>query len=262
MQNADPKELAKFSELAHKWWDPESEFRPLHQINPLRLNWIEQTVGKLDGLKVLDVGCGGGILSEAMAQRGAQVLGIDLAERSLKVAQLHALESGQTRVEYREIAAEALAAETVHWLLYGALVLVPLSGWIHHAATEEQARDVETILASLGVDEGRPKFEVWNKVDLLDPDKRAALRERTARDPSLFAVSAVTGEGLESLLTAIAEALAETRSEAVLTLGFADGKRRAWLFAQDVVQAEEQSDDGFRLTVLWTPRQAARYAAL
>jgi 2-polyprenyl-6-hydroxyphenyl methylase / 3-demethylubiquinone-9 3-methyltransferase len=111
MQNVDPKELAKFSELAHKWWDPESEFRPLHQINPLRLNWIEQTVGKLDGLKVLDVGCGGGILSEAMAQRGAQVLGIDLAERSLKVAQLHALESGQTRVEYREIAAEALAAE-------------------------------------------------------------------------------------------------------------------------------------------------------
>jgi 2-polyprenyl-6-hydroxyphenyl methylase/3-demethylubiquinone-9 3-methyltransferase len=111
MQNADPKELAKFSELAHKWWDPESEFRPLHQINPLRLGWIEQTVGKLDGLKVLDVGCGGGILSEAMAQRGAQVLGIDLAERSLKVAQLHALESGQTRVEYREVAAEALAAE-------------------------------------------------------------------------------------------------------------------------------------------------------
>ena len=111
MQNADPKELAKFSELAHKWWDPESEFRPLHQINPLRLNWIEQTVGKLDGLKVLDVGCGGGILSEAMAQRGAQVLGIDLAERSLKVAQLHALESGQTRVQYREVAAEALAAE-------------------------------------------------------------------------------------------------------------------------------------------------------
>ena len=111
MQNADPKELAKFSELAHKWWDPESEFRPLHQINPLRLGWIEQTVGKLDGLKVLDVGCGGGILSEAMALRGAQVLGIDLAERSLKVAQLHALESGQTRVQYREVAAEALAAE-------------------------------------------------------------------------------------------------------------------------------------------------------
>ncbi|MCE8520120.1 GTPase HflX [Ruegeria pomeroyi] len=133
---------------------------------------------------------------------------------------------------------------------------------ISHAATEEQARDVEAILASLGVDEGRPKFEVWNKVDLLDPDKRAALRERTARDASLFAVSAVTGEGLEPLLSAIAQALAETRSEAVLTLGFADGKRRAWLFEQDVVQAEEQTEDGFRLTVLWTPRQAARYAAL
>ncbi|MCE8511690.1 GTPase HflX [Ruegeria pomeroyi] len=133
---------------------------------------------------------------------------------------------------------------------------------IHHAATEEQARDVEAILASLGVDEGRPKFEVWNKVDLLDPDRRAALRERTARDASLFAVSAVTGEGLEPLLSAIAEALAETRSEAVLTLGFADGKRRAWLFQQDVVEAEEQTEDGFRLTVLWTPQQAARYAAL
>jgi 2-polyprenyl-6-hydroxyphenyl methylase / 3-demethylubiquinone-9 3-methyltransferase len=111
MQNVDPKELAKFSELAHKWWDPESEFRPLHQINPLRLGWIEQAVGKLDGLRVLDVGCGGGILSEAMAQRGAQVLGIDLAERSLKVAQLHALESGQSRVEYRAVAAETLAGE-------------------------------------------------------------------------------------------------------------------------------------------------------
>ncbi|MCG6557170.1 GTPase HflX [Ruegeria sp. 1NDH52C] len=133
---------------------------------------------------------------------------------------------------------------------------------ISHAATEEQARDVEAILASLGVDEGRPKFEVWNKVDLLDPDKRAALRERTARDASLFSVSAVTGEGLEPLLSAIARALAETRSEEVLTLGFAEGKRRAWLFEQDVVQAEEQTEDGFRLTVLWTPRQAARYAAL
>ena len=133
---------------------------------------------------------------------------------------------------------------------------------ISHAATEEQARDVEAILASLGVDEGRPKFEVWNKVDLLDPDKRAALRERTARDASLFSVSAVTGEGLEPLLSAIARALAETRSEEVLTLGFAEGKRRAWLFEQDVVQAEEQTEDGFRLTVLWTPRQASRYAAL
>jgi 2-polyprenyl-6-hydroxyphenyl methylase/3-demethylubiquinone-9 3-methyltransferase len=109
--NADPKELAKFSELAHKWWDPDSEFRPLHQINPLRLAWIEQCAGPLDGRQVLDVGCGGGILSEAMASRGAQVLGIDLAERSLKVAQLHAMETGQTRVDYRAVSVEALAAE-------------------------------------------------------------------------------------------------------------------------------------------------------
>jgi 2-polyprenyl-6-hydroxyphenyl methylase/3-demethylubiquinone-9 3-methyltransferase len=109
--NADPKELAKFSELAHKWWDPDSEFRPLHQINPLRLAWIEQCTGPLEGRQVLDVGCGGGILSEAMAGRGAQVLGIDLAERSLKVAQLHAMETGQTRVAYRAVAVEALATE-------------------------------------------------------------------------------------------------------------------------------------------------------
>ncbi len=109
--NADPKELAKFSELAHKWWDPDSEFRPLHRINPLRLGWIEQCAGPLDGLRIVDVGCGGGILSEAMAQRGASVLGVDLAERSLKVAQLHAMETGQAGVAYRLVAAEALAAE-------------------------------------------------------------------------------------------------------------------------------------------------------
>ena len=111
MTNADPKELAKFSELAHKWWDPESEFRPLHQINPLRLGWIEQCAGSLDGKRIVDVGCGGGILSEAMARKGAQVLGVDLAERSLKVAQLHAMEAGIDNVTYREVAAEALADE-------------------------------------------------------------------------------------------------------------------------------------------------------
>ena len=111
MTNADPKELAKFSELAHKWWDPESEFRPLHQINPLRLGWIEQCAGSLDGKRIVDVGCGGGILSEAMARKGAQVLGVDLAERSLKVAQLHAMETGIDNVTYREVAAEALADE-------------------------------------------------------------------------------------------------------------------------------------------------------
>lgn len=110
MTNADPQELAKFSELAHRWWDPESEFRPLHQINPLRLGWIEKIV-PLAGLKVLDVGCGGGILADSMARRGADVLGIDLASKALKVAQLHALEAGTERVDYREIAVEALAAE-------------------------------------------------------------------------------------------------------------------------------------------------------
>jgi 2-polyprenyl-6-hydroxyphenyl methylase/3-demethylubiquinone-9 3-methyltransferase len=112
MQNVDPKELAKFSELAHKWWDPDSEFRPLHQINPLRLGWIEQLAGPLGGRRVVDVGCGGGILAEAMAKRGAEVLGIDLAQRSLRVAQLHAMEAGVAKLDYREVAAEALAAET------------------------------------------------------------------------------------------------------------------------------------------------------
>ena len=87
--NVDPSELAKFSELAHRWWDPQSEFRPLHEINPLRLSWIEDFIS-LSGLQVLDVGCGGGILSEAMARAGAHVLGIDLASKSLRVAQLHA----------------------------------------------------------------------------------------------------------------------------------------------------------------------------
>ena len=108
--NVDPAELAKFSELAHRWWDPESEFRPLHQINPLRLEWIARQVSLADQ-QVLDVGCGGGILAEAMARQGADVLGIDLAGKSLKVAQLHALESGLTKVAYREVAVEALAAE-------------------------------------------------------------------------------------------------------------------------------------------------------
>ena len=108
--NADPQELAKFSDLAHRWWDTESEFRPLHQINPLRLDWIDQQV-RLAGKRVLDVGCGGGILSDAMARKGAKVTGIDLATKALKVAQLHAMEAGTANVEYREVAAEALADE-------------------------------------------------------------------------------------------------------------------------------------------------------
>ena len=108
--NVDPAELAKFSELAHRWWDTESEFKPLHLINPLRLAWI-QTLAPLNGKKVVDIGCGGGILSDAMARQGAQVLGADLAVKSLKVAQLHALEAGTQGVQYREISAEDLAQE-------------------------------------------------------------------------------------------------------------------------------------------------------
>ena len=107
--NADPQELAKFGELAHHWWDPEGDFRPLHQINPLRLDWIDQQV-RLAGKSVLDVGCGGGILTESMAARGADALGIDLSTKPLRVAQLHAMEAGLS-VRYREVSAEALAAE-------------------------------------------------------------------------------------------------------------------------------------------------------
>ncbi|MDD2743517.1 MAG: bifunctional 2-polyprenyl-6-hydroxyphenol methylase/3-demethylubiquinol 3-O-methyltransferase UbiG [Rhodocyclaceae bacterium] len=109
MLNADPAELDKFGELAHRWWDPNSEFKPLHDINPLRLDWIEQHAG-LAGKRVLDVGCGGGLLSEGMALRGANVTGIDLSEKPLAVAKLHLLETGQ-KVDYRKISAEALADE-------------------------------------------------------------------------------------------------------------------------------------------------------
>ena len=108
--NSDPAEIAKFSELAHRWWDPESEFRPLHQINPLRLGWIDG-MASLAGKRVLDIGCGGGILSDSMARKGAEVIGIDLSSKALAVAQLHALEAGTQGVKYREISAEAMAAE-------------------------------------------------------------------------------------------------------------------------------------------------------
>ncbi len=110
MINADPQELSKFGELAHRWWDTGSEFRPLHEINPLRLDWIDAQA-RISGKKLLDVGCGGGILSDSMARRGAQVLGIDLASKALKVARLHALEAGTPNIEYREVAVEALADE-------------------------------------------------------------------------------------------------------------------------------------------------------
>ena len=110
VSNADPAELAKFGALAHRWWDPTSEFKPLHDINPLRLGYIARRCGGLDGKRVLDVGCGGGILAEAMAASGAQVTGNDLSDKALGVARLHQLESG-AKVDYRLIAAEALAGE-------------------------------------------------------------------------------------------------------------------------------------------------------
>ena len=107
--NVDERELAKFGDLAHRWWDPNSEFKPLHEINPLRLDWIDRHAG-LAGKTVLDVGCGGGILAEAMASRGAIVTGIDLSEKPLGVARLHLLESG-LKVDYRQVAVEDLAKE-------------------------------------------------------------------------------------------------------------------------------------------------------
>lgn len=106
--NADPAELHKFSELAHRWWDPESEFKPLHAINPLRLDWIDRHAN-IAGKRVIDIGCGGGILSESMAARGALVTGADLSDKALGVARLHLYESGHT-VDYRKIAAEEIAA--------------------------------------------------------------------------------------------------------------------------------------------------------
>lgn len=107
--NVDPSEIQKFSELAHRWWDPSSEFKPLHEINPLRLEWINNLV-PLAGKKVIDIGCGGGILAESMAKKNAQVTGIDLSEKALKVADLHSLESG-VQVRYEKIAAEEIAEQ-------------------------------------------------------------------------------------------------------------------------------------------------------
>ena len=109
-QNFDPQEIAKFEALASRWWDTDSEFKPLHDINPLRLGYIEKHAGGLQGKQVLDVGCGGGILSESMAAKGATVTGIDMGEAPLSVAELHLLESGQ-KVDYRKIPAEELATE-------------------------------------------------------------------------------------------------------------------------------------------------------
>ena len=108
--NVDQTEINKFEELASRWWDPHSEFKPLHEINPLRLGYIEDHAGGLSGKKVLDVGCGGGILAESMAEKGAEVMGIDMGDANLEVARLHLLESG-LEVDYRQVPVEKLAAE-------------------------------------------------------------------------------------------------------------------------------------------------------
>ena len=111
--NVDAAEVAKFEKLAHRWWDPQSEFKPLHEINPLRLGYIEDHAGALNGKRIVDIGCGGGILSESMAAKGADVLGIDMGETPLSVAKLHKLESG-VELEYRQCTAESLANEMPH----------------------------------------------------------------------------------------------------------------------------------------------------
>ncbi len=132
---------------------------------------------------------------------------------------------------------------------------------ISHEETEAQARDVEAILNSLGVEDSRPRLEVWNKIDLLSPEDREAALARAERDPAIFAISAVTGEGVDPLLSEIATILQGARHETILKLGFADGDKRAWLYRQDVVRSEDQTEEGFEITVLWTDKQASRFAA-
>jgi len=133
---------------------------------------------------------------------------------------------------------------------------------ISHAETESQARNVRDILTSLGVPKDTRSFEVWNKLDQLDDDRAAAVRARAQRDDSVLAISAITGEGLEELQAVIAEALQGAVREAELTLAFADGKKRAWLFEQDVVIEETQTEDGFNLVVRWSAQQEAQYQRL
>lgn len=133
---------------------------------------------------------------------------------------------------------------------------------ISHADTTAQAANVAAILTTLGVDDDRPRIELWNKLDLLPAEEADAARARADREPGVFAISALTGEGLDALLSAVAEAVQGARIESRLHLGFADGKQRAWLFQQDIVQSETQGEDGFDITVLWTARQAAQFEAL
>ena len=133
---------------------------------------------------------------------------------------------------------------------------------ISHPETAEQAADVAAILGDLGVDEAVPQFELWNKLDLLAPDEREARLTEAARSPAIFAGSALTGEGVAPLLEAIAVALSEARHHAVVELSHQDGSLRAWLFRKGVVEAEEQGDEGTRIEVFWTSRQAEEFAAL
>ncbi|MCL6282012.1 GTPase HflX [Ruegeria sp. 2012CJ41-6] len=133
---------------------------------------------------------------------------------------------------------------------------------ISHADTEAQARDVAEIMISLGVNEERPSLEVWNKIDQLPDDIRDNVMTRAEREDGVFAISAVTGEGIDALLDQIAVELQGARHETVLRLGFSDGRKRAWLFEQELIQSEEQTEDGFEIIVLWTGKQEAQFAAL
>ncbi|WP_298566791.1 GTPase HflX [uncultured Aliiroseovarius sp.] len=133
---------------------------------------------------------------------------------------------------------------------------------ISHDSTDEQARDVETIMAELGVSEDTPQLEVWNKIDLLDPDAQDARRHEAARNDSVVAISALTGEGFDDLVNAIDTALGAPRQTETMTLPFSEGRKRAWLFDKGIVEAEEPGDDGWVLTVTWTEREAADFAAL
>ena len=133
---------------------------------------------------------------------------------------------------------------------------------ISHDETEHQAKDVAAILSSLGVDENRTQIEVWNKLDNLSEEEAEARRQRAAREEGIHAISALTGEGIDGLLADIAEKLQGTKHQEVLSLDFSQGKQRAWLFAQDVVVSEEQTESGFDITVLWTAKQRAQYDGL
>ena len=133
---------------------------------------------------------------------------------------------------------------------------------ISHPESEAQARDVREILASLGVEDNRPSYEIWNKLDLMAPEAAEAMRARAERDDHVYAISALTGQGIDAMLDAITHQVQGAKREADLSLGFAEGKKRAWLFSQELVEHESQSEDGFEITVRWTAQQEAQYLKL